>query len=85
MVSLENAEAWDKLMCWVAVVWMVWPPGDGQTTEEDLEHAMLSLLHQKSDSIQELEGKISRWGSGRIESFQRISERVCEQAQQATQ
>ena len=85
MVYLENAGEWDKLLCWVAVVWIVWPPGDGQTTEEDLKHAMFSLLYQQSDSIQELGGMIGRWGSGRIESFQQISKWVCEQVQQAAE
>ena len=83
MVSLEKAGEWDKLMCWVAVVWMVWPPWDGKTTEEDLEHTMLSLFHQQPDSIQMLERKLGSWG--RSESFQRISKWVCEQAQQTAQ
>ena len=32
MVSLEDAQEWDKLECWIGVVWINWPPEDIETT-----------------------------------------------------
>ena len=32
--SLEEAEEWEKLRCWIGVVWMLWPPDPGEATEE---------------------------------------------------
>jgi hypothetical protein len=52
MTSLEAAREWDKLECWMGVLWMVWSPEDGRTppddgpTREDLEHMTLTLFHQ---------------------------------------
>ena len=63
MISLQDAREWDKLKCWVSVVWMVWPPESGKTTEEDLEDVMLLLFHQKPDALQNLEEQMERWGS----------------------
>jgi hypothetical protein len=36
MKFLTEAQEWSKLECWMGTVWMVWPPGDGGITEEDL-------------------------------------------------
>jgi hypothetical protein len=61
MTSLEASKEWDKLECWMAVVWMVWPPETGKTTEEDLEHVMLSLSHQQHGAIQKLKQRMEKW------------------------
>jgi len=88
MVSLENAEEWDKLRCWMGVVWMVWPPENGKTKREDLEHITLSLFHQQPSAVQKLEQWMERWrGGGREipQSFQQICEQeYVRAAQQAT-
>jgi len=88
MVSLENAEEWDKLRCWMGVVWMVWPPENGKTKREDLEHIMLSLFHQQPSAVQKLEQWMEQWRGGQREipqSFQQICEQAnAEAAQQAT-
>jgi len=79
MTSLKEAEEWNKLECWMGIVWMAWPPEEGETTEEDLRHITLLLFHQLSGTIQTLERWIEKWnyGYGQIpESFQRI----CKQA-----
>jgi len=55
MVFLQDAKEWDKLACWISVVWMIWPPEDGGATEEDLENVMLSLLHQQPGALQKVE------------------------------
>jgi hypothetical protein len=84
MTSLEASKEWDKLECWMAVVWMVWPPEKGKTTEEDLEHVMLSLAHQQPGAIQKLKqcveqwGKASSWDNRVPESFHQI----CAKAEQ---
>ena len=65
MVTLEESEEWDKLKCWIGVVWIMWPPGGGDTTEEELKCVMLSLSQKKPDAIQDLEGQMeqlsNRW------------------------
>ena len=84
MVALEGSEEWDKLKCWIGVVWMMWPPGGGMTTEEELKHVMVSLSQQKPEAIQELEKQMERWiGWGWVDipkSFQQI----CKQAHDNT-
>jgi len=61
MKSLKDAGEWDKLKCWVGVIWMIWPPEGGKTTEGDLEDIMLLLFHQQSDAIQDLKEQIKQW------------------------
>ena len=85
MVALEGSKEWDKLGCWIGVVWMMWPPGGGVTTEEELKQVMLSLSQQKPEAIQELKRQMeqmdSKWSWVNIpESFQQI----CKQAHDNT-
>ena len=49
---LTEAQEWNKLECWVGVVWMAWPPG---TTEEDLDRSMVLLFRQRPGALQKLE------------------------------
>ena len=58
--SLEGNGEWDKLKCWLCIVWVVWPPEGDQTTEENLEHTMLSLSHHIPGTIQELEEQLNK-------------------------
>ena len=86
-VALAGSKEWDKLRCWIGVVWMMWPPGGGVTTEEELKHVMLSLSHQKPDAIQELEKQIEKldkeWSWVKIpESFQQICKQAYDNAVQ---
>ena len=81
MISLWDAREWDKLNFWVSIVWMVWPPEGGKTTEEDLEHVMLSLLHQQSGALQKLEEQMEQWRGSRHQheipgSFKKICKQV---------
>jgi hypothetical protein len=81
MISLEASKEWDKLECWMALVWIIWPPEKGETTEEDLEHVMLSLAHQQPGAIQKLKQWMEQWRArccwGKIpESFHQICDRV---------
>ena len=81
---LTGAEDWDKLEYWMGVVWILWPPGAGGTTEEELERLTLLLFRQRPGAVQELTrwiGQSSR-GSRKVpESFKRI----CKQAHDAVQ
>jgi hypothetical protein len=81
MTSLEASKEWDKLECWVAVVWMKWPLEESKTTEEDLEHVMLSLSHQQPGTIQKLKQRMEKWSKRRSwnkvpESFYQICAKV---------
>jgi len=80
MVSLQEAKEWDKLICWISVVWMMWPPEGSGATEEDLENVILSLFHHQPGALQKLKEQMEQWGKyswGKIpESF----EQLCRQA-----
>ena len=82
---LAEAQEWRKLECWMAVVWMVWPPGAGEITE-DLEHLVLLLFRQQPGVAQKLEQWMERWSEANYEeipdSFQWIRERAREAARQ---
>jgi hypothetical protein len=80
MASLEGDGEWDKLECWLCVVWMMWSPEGGKTTEEDLEHVMFSLSSQRPGAIQEFKRKLEKneeWRGASIPgSFQQICKKV---------
>jgi len=80
MVSLESAEEWDKLEYWVGIVWMVWPPGCGKTTEEDLEHITLLLVHKQPGAIQKLGQWVERWNKRSSKGIPKALQQICEQA-----
>ena len=90
MISLQNAKEWDKLKCWVSIMWLVWPPEGGKTTEEDFENVMLSLFHQQPSILQKLEEQMEQWSNKWLwvkipESFKQIIKQVHDKpAQQAT-
>ena len=85
-VFLTEAQEWSKLECWIATVWMSWPPEAGGITEEDLSCSTLLLFRQRPGAFQKLERWMERWSQMRNvnhipESFQRI----CKQAREAAQ
>ena len=83
---LKDSQEWDKLECWICVVWTIWPPGTGGTIKEDVEYTMLSLFRQRPDAIQKLKQRMERWSEENDyqvpESFQSICERGCFEAAQ---
>ena len=79
MAFLAEAQEWRKLECWVAVVWMVWPPGAGEITE-DLEHSVLSLFRQQPGAAQKLRQWMERWSQANREEIPDSFQRICEQA-----
>lgn len=75
---LKDDGEWDKLECWIAVVWMLWPP---EEAAGDLQTVTLSLFHQRPDAIRRLEQRVEEWDPywrdlDNLNSLQRI----CEQA-----
>ena len=82
---LVESQEWDKLECWMGVIWMAWPP-ETDAMMEDLERMMVSSFRQRPDAAQKLEQWMKRWGQRRgrdiPESFQRICKRAYEAAQQ---
>ena len=77
--SLLEAEEWDKLECWMGVVWMAWSPGPGITVK-DLEHTTTLLFHHRPGSVDKLTGWMERWSkecnADVPEAFQQICERA---------
>ena len=84
MASLLEAREWDKLECWIGVVWMVWPP-ETDATMGDVEHAMISLSRQRPGAVQKFTQWMERWsklpGNKVPEPFQRICKQSCETVQ----
>ena len=84
-VSLAEAQEWEKVECWMGIVWIIWPPGTGRATEKDLEHLTLSLFRKRPDAIRKLTQWMGQWSQecgGEVpESFKRI----CRQAHEIAQ
>jgi len=82
---LTEAQEWSKLECWMGIIWVVWPPGAGGMTEEDLGSSMLLLFRQRPGAAQKLEQWVGRrsqhWKEDIPESFQRICKQAHEEAQ----
>ena len=75
---LKDTKKWEKLGCWVGVVWMAWPPEDDMPTEGDLEDAMLLLFCKLPDAIQKLEQWMER-RRNRSQDTPGSFQRICEQ------
>jgi len=78
MISLKEAEEWDKLECWMGIIWTSWPPEEGKTTEEDLGPMTLSLCHQLPGAVQ----KLGQWMEQRAHGWQipKSFQQICKQA-----
>ena len=74
MRSLEEDEEWDKLECWMGVIWMA-----GVTTE-DLERVMLLLFRQRPCAIGKLEQWMERWSKSHNRVVPNVFQQICEQA-----
>jgi hypothetical protein len=85
MMFLTEAQEWSKLEYWMGIVWMVWPPGSGGITEEDLDHSMLLLCCQRPGAVQKLEQWMEQWGQTTGNYIPESFERICKQAQETAQ
>jgi len=82
MMNLENNQEWGKLECWMSIVWILWPPEPGATTEADIGRVSLSLFRRRPGSVWNLGRRlVERWSEERPEgvpeSFRRISDQAC--------
>ena len=82
--SLLKAREWDKLECWMGVVWMVWP-SEADATMEDVEDAMVLLFHQRPGAVQKLAQWMERWSKEWSEEVPKAFERICKRSQETTQ
>ena len=81
MTSLQAAQEWDKLACWICVVWLEWPPYL-DVLSRNLEYAMLLLCHQRPDSVTKLEEWMERSEHNIPTGFRRIFEQGRLEAEQ---
>ena len=77
---LLEAQEWEKLECWLGVVWMTWKPETDNMTE-DLQDATKLLFRQKPDAIRKLMQWMERWSEDRNEAISETFQQICEQAQ----
>ena len=79
MEFLLGAQEWEKLECWLGVVWMAWLPEPGDVLE-DLKNTTNLLFHQKPDAAQKLTQWIrqycQKWNNVIPTSFRQICERA---------
>ena len=83
--SLIQAREWRRLECWMATVWMIWPPGAGGITEEDLGRFTPPLFQQRPDAGQKLEQWMERWSQTNHEDIPELFQQICTRAQQEVQ
>ena len=79
ITSLEGDQEWDKLECWMGVIWVAWPPETGTTAEEDARRVMLSLLCQRPGAVSKLEKWVGRWSERCGRAVPETFQRMCEQ------
>lgn len=79
--SLLRAQEWDKLECWMGLVWMLWTPND---IPDDLGNAMESLFRKRPDAIQKLTQWVEQWSKKSERDAPESFELICEQAREAT-
>ena len=77
--TLSETKEWDKLECWMAVVWIVWPPEEDEIME-DLKSITLSLFHHQPSAIQKLKEWIDKWSVEHYIDVPQPFEQICEQA-----
>ena len=89
MISLQGANEWDKLECWMGFIWIMWSLGaemdEDLETDEKLEHVTLSLFQQRPGAVQKLEqwvGRLYYHFRQQSKSFQQMFDEVYPNAAQ---
>jgi len=89
MTLLEDTKEWDKLECWMGMVWVLWSKGATMDqeleTDEKLDRITLSLFQQRPGAVQKLEqwvGKLSWTERQRSTSFQQAFDQAYPNAEQ---
>jgi len=80
MVSLEEAQEWDKLECWMGFVWYTLWCLKTDLIPEDVERVTLSLLRQRPGAAKKLERQLQRVTVDNTTQCLEHLQRVCEQA-----
>ena len=79
LTYLVDGNEWDKLECWLGIVWMLWPPESGNVPKV-LEDTMKSLFQQQPDAVQRLTQRMEQWEEkawGRMpETFQQTCDKL---------
>lgn len=81
--SLEDAQEWDRLECWIAVAWMLW--SESVKTAEDLERGTVSLFRQRPSATQKLGQWMERWSAEDQKDVPKTFQRICDQIQETTE
>ena len=68
----------------MVIVWVVWPSGADETTE-DFEHSMVLLFHERPGAFQKLERWMEQWSQRNNEDVSESFQRISKQAQGAAQ
>jgi len=80
MKSLEDAKEWDKLECWMGIIWIKQSMDEELGVDKELEHLTLSLFQQRPGAIQRLEhwvGTVSPFSARKqYKSFQQTFNEV---------
>jgi len=82
---LAEAQEWNKLECWMGIVWALWPPEAGGITEEDLGRSILLLFRQRPGAFEKLQQWMERWSQSGDKSIPESFQRICGQAQEIAQ
>jgi hypothetical protein len=77
---LLDAQEWEKLECWLGVVWIVWLPEAGDVTE-DVESATNLLFRRKPDAVRKLTQWMEQWSRPWGKAIPVSFQAICEQAQ----
>ena len=80
---LLKAGEWDKLECWVTLVWMTWPPEIEDAAGDRV--AMESLFRQRPSAVQKLPALMEQWGKNWGMAVPTSFEQTYEQANKAIQ
>jgi len=69
---LEDAREWDKLGCWISIIWAIWGPNRAA----NLESATRSLVRGQPGAFQKLERwiEVLQRGGREIELFRSLCE-----------
>ena len=71
---LVCAEEWDKLECWMGVVWMAWPPDPGNVAK-DLEDAMGLLEKERPGAVRK---RMEQWSEKLCEDVPESFQQTCD-------
>ena len=74
--SLMNGKKWDKLECWVGIVWTACTPGPGNVVEV-LEDVMEVLEKEQPGAVQKLKQRMERWSKQCHREIPETFQQIC--------